>query len=225
MSVLGEFTIHPADFALHHALSAVPETVVEIERLVATTEERVMPYFWAVGGDQDRFEAALADDPTVTQTARIDRIDGAVLYRAEWTSNIETIVYAYVEMGATILEATGNNESWEIEMRFDDEDKVTKFHKYCQENEVSFELDRLHEQAQPMASSQYGLTPKQRETLVTAYEAGFFDVPQQITMTELADQLGITQQALSKRLHHAHKNLVGNVLTIGQVGEGDDAST
>ncbi|WP_306059519.1 helix-turn-helix domain-containing protein [Natronococcus wangiae] len=223
MSVLGEFTIHPADFALNHALSAVPEMIVEIERLVATTEERVMPYFWATGGDQDRFEAALVEDPSVTHTARIDRLDEAVLYRAEWTSNIETIIYAYVEMGATILEATGSNESWEIEMRFDDENKVSKFYEYCQENGVSFELDKLYEQAQPMASSQFGLTPKQRETLVTAYETGFFDVPQQITMSELAEQLGITQQALSKRLHYAHKNLIGSVLTIGQVGEGDDA--
>lgn len=223
MSVMGEFTVHSADFALHRALSSAPEMVVEIERLVVTTEDRTMPYFWVTGGDHDRFEAAFDADPTVTQVERVDETDDAVLYRAEWTADIETIVYAYVTMGATILEATGTSERWEITMRFDDENAVSEFHEHCRENDVSFELEKLYEQAQPMASSQYGLTPKQRKTLVTAYEAGFFDVPQQTTMSELADELGISQQALSKRLHHAHKSLIGNVLTVGQIGEADDA--
>jgi predicted DNA binding protein len=223
MSVMGEFTVHSADFALHQALSSAPETVVEIERLVVTTEDRIMPYFWVTGDNLERFEAAFDADPTVTRTERVDETDDAVLYRAEWTEDIETIVYAYVAMGATILEATGTSERWEITMRFDDENTVSEFHEYCRENDVSFELERLYEQAQPMASSQYGLTPTQRETLVAAYESGLFDVPQRTTMGELADELEITQQALSKRLHHAHKNLIGNVLTIGQVGEADDA--
>ena len=122
MSVMGEFTVHPSDFALHRALSTVPETIVEVERLV-----------------------------------------------------------------------------------------------------VAFELEKLYEQSQPMAGARYGLTSPQRDALVAAYEAGFFDVPQRTTLTELAEQLGITQRALSKRLHHAHKNLVGNALTVGQVGEGDEA--
>ncbi|WP_049904481.1 helix-turn-helix domain-containing protein [Natrialba asiatica] len=225
MSVMGEFTVDSTDFALHHALSSAPSIVVEIERLVATTQHRLMPYFWVTGEEQERFERAFSDDPTIRHAMRVDRVDDAVLYRAEWTENIETIIYAYVEIGATILEATGTNESWDLTMRFDDEKTVSEFHEFCRENGVEFELDRLYEQNQPMASSQYGLTPVQRKTLVTAYEEGLFDVPQQTTMIELAEQLEITQQALSKRLHHAKKNLIGNVLTVGQVGEGDDANS
>lgn len=225
MSVMGVFTVHSSDFALHHALSSTPEMVVEIERLVATTKTQVMPYFWVTGGNQERFEGAFDDDPTVAHAAKVDQVDGAVLYRAEWTANVETIIYAYLEIGATILEATGTNERWKIKMRFDDENDVSEFHEYCKRNDVAFELERLYEQAQPMASSQYGLTPKQREALVLAYESRFFDVPQQTTMAELADRVDITQQALSKRLHYAHKNLIGNVLTVGQVGAADDADT
>ncbi|WP_049912369.1 helix-turn-helix domain-containing protein [Natrialba hulunbeirensis] len=222
MSVMGEFTINSADFALHETLSAAPEMVVEIERLVATTQERLMPYFWVTGDDQETFEEAFTADPSITNATRVSEIDDTVLYRAEWTDNIEAIIYAYVEIGATILEATGTNEHWSLKMRFDDEETVAEFHEFCLKRDVEFELDRLYEQSQPMASSQYGLTPVQRETLVTAYEEGLFDVPQQTTMTELAASMGITQQTLSERLHHAHKSLIGHVLTVGQVGEGDD---
>ncbi|ELY56937.1 helix-turn-helix domain-containing protein [Natronococcus jeotgali] len=223
MSVMGEFTVRASDFALYRALSTAPEMIVEIERLVVTAEDRIMPYFW-VTGDRDRIEAALEGDPSATRVERVDEADGAVLYRAAWTRNVEAMVYAYAEIGATILEATGTDDRWELTMRFDDENTVSEFHEYCRENDVAFELEKLYEQSQPMAGARYGLTSPQREALVTAYEAGFFDVPQRTTMTDLAERLGITQQALSKRLHHAHKNLIGNALTVGQVGEGDDAA-
>ncbi|ELY97327.1 bacterio-opsin activator HTH domain-containing protein [Natrialba chahannaoensis JCM 10990] len=68
MSVMGEFTINSADFALHETLSAVPEMVVEIERLVATTEDRLMPYFWVTGDDHASFEEAFEMDPSLTSS-------------------------------------------------------------------------------------------------------------------------------------------------------------
>lgn len=68
-----------------------------------------------------------------------------------------------------------------------------------------------------MAGGQFGVTPKQREALVTALQAGFYDIPQRATMTEVADTLGISQQALSKRLRRAHGNLVSNVLTVEEL--------
>lgn len=65
-----------------------------------------------------------------------------------------------------------------------------------------------------MASAQYGLTPKQRETLVTALELGYFDVPQRSTMEDVAEEVGVSQQAVSKRLRHGHSNLITSALTV-----------
>ena len=214
MSDIAEFTVNADDFALHHALTAAPDMVVEIERVVATMREKVMPYFWVSGGDQSQFETAFNEDSSVTNIKKVDEIDEAVLYRAEWTENVETIVYAYLEIGATILRATGRDEYWELQMRFDDRREVSDFQAYCDEHDISFELTRLYQQEEPMASAQYGLTPKQRQTMVTALEAGYYDVPQATTMTELAHNIGISQQALSKRLHHGHKSLISSALTV-----------
>lgn len=214
MSVIGEFTVDSKDFALYNAMTAAPDMIVEIERIVATMEDRLMPYFWVSGGDQSEFEEAFRADDSVENIAKIDQVDGAILYRAEWTANVETIVYAYVEIGATIIRAVGRDENWELRIRFDDRYKLTQFREHCAEYDISFELTQLREQEQPMASAQYDLTSKQRETLVTALEAGYYDVPQQVTMAELADELGITQQALSKRFHNGHKNLITSTLTL-----------
>lgn len=214
MSIIAEFSVKSDDFALSHTLTAAPEMIVEIEQVVATMEDRLMPYFWITGGDLAEFENAFEEDKSIKNIAAIDEVEDARLYRAEWTENIETIVYAYVEIGATILEAVGQNRSWELRMRFDDQDKLSEFREYCDENNISFELTHLQEQEQPMASAQYDLTPKQRKTLITALEAGYYDVPQAVTMSELADEMGISQQALSKRFHDGHKNLITSVLTV-----------
>ncbi|WP_255168781.1 bacterio-opsin activator domain-containing protein [Natrononativus amylolyticus] len=214
MSVVAEFSVAADDFALYHSLTAAPDMIVEIERVVATLEDRVMPYFWVSGGDQAGFEDAFHEDSSVHNISDIDEVEGARLYRAEWTENVESIVYAYTEIGATILRAIGRDESWELRMRFDDHESLGDFQGYCEEREISFELKSLKEQEQPMASAQYDLTPKQRETLVTALEAGYYEVPQKVTMSELADELGVSQQALSKRFHAGHRNLITSTLTI-----------
>ena len=214
MSVIGEFTVDSDDFALYHAMTTAPDMIVEIERVVATMRDRLMPYFWVTGGDQSEFEDAFRADESVQNITKVDQVSKAILYRAEWTQNVETIVYAYVEIGATIIRAVGRDEHWKLRIRFDDRSKLSQFREHCAEHDISFELTKLREQQEPMASAQYDLTPKQRETLVTALEAGYYDVPQQVTMGELADELGITQQALSKRFHGGHKNLIRSTLTL-----------
>lgn len=219
MSLIADFTVPADDFALSETLKAAPEMVVEIERVVATMEDMVMPYFWVKGGDQADFETAFARDPSVQNPTRVDEIDESILYRAEWTQNVESIIFAYTDIGATILRALGRDRQWELKLRFDDHEKLTRFQEYCEENGITFELTQLHQQEQPMASAQYGLTPKQRETLVTALEQGYYDVPQRGTMEDVADELDVSQQALSKRLHHGHKKLIAT--TLGAPGTMD----
>lgn len=83
-----------------------------------------------------------------------------------------------------------------------------------QEKEIPFSLNRLYQPTEPMAGGQYGLSPKQRTALITALERGYFEVPREVSMDELADELDITQQSLSKRLRRAHRNMITNVLTV-----------
>jgi predicted DNA binding protein len=214
MSVIAEFTV-PADaLALSETLADAPEMIVEIESVVAHDDDRVMPYFRIHGGDRTAFETAVVDDPTTQDVTKLDEYEDATLYRAKWTQNIQSIVYAYLEAGATIMEATGRADSWELRMRFDNEQAVTDFQEYCREHEVPFELTRLYHPSDPHAGGQYGLSPKQRSALVTALEDGYFDIPRVVSMDDLAADLESSQQSLSKLLRRAHRNLIANALTV-----------
>lgn len=98
MSIIAEFGVPSDEFALYETLVAVPEMIVEIERVVAHESDRIMPLFWTRGDSHADFEDA-ADDPSVENVTRLDDSDDAVLYRAEWVENVETVVYAYRTRG------------------------------------------------------------------------------------------------------------------------------
>lgn len=221
MSIIAEFSVPSDEFALHETLVAVPEMVVEVERVVAHEPDRIMPLFWTRGDSHGDFEDAAADDPSVENITKLDEADGAVLYRAEWVENVETVAYAYTETGATILEATGQNERWNVQMRFGDENALSTFRTYLDENDYSFELDALYRRSQPMTDSPDVTTP-QREALLTALDAGYYDVPRDNTMDDVAADLGISQQALSKRLRRGHRNLIETTLTVARPDDSEE---
>ena len=219
MSLFGEFRVPADSFALSETLRSVSDLVIEIERVVAAGE-LLTPYFWVSGDSLDEFDDAARGDSTVSNLQRLDEFDDATLYRADWTDNIEAIVYVYTHIGAVILEATGQSGEWVLRMRFDDRDRLDQFRQYCIENDVAFDLSRLYEISHPHSGGQYGLTPKQYEALTAAWEMGYFQLPREATLTDVADELGISQQALSDRLRRAHDALIANTLRITPSSEG-----
>lgn len=219
MSVYAEFELPASAFALEETLATLPETVIEIERVVAS-EELLTPYFWVRNVSADEFEAATEPDPSIRDLRRLDSFDEATLYRSEWTDNIESIVYAYTRIGAVILDAIGQQDRWEVQMRFDDQEQLTSFRSYCNENGITFQINRLHEVTLPHTGRQFGLTEKQHEALVAAWKSGFYETPAEATLDEIAADLDISQQALSQRIRGGYGSLIANTL-IREAPEAD----
>lgn len=221
MSVIGEFTVPASTLAMRETLAAAPDTTVEIERVVAHQSGTLTPYFWVRGGDRDRFETAISEDPSLSETTRLDDHENGTLYRAKWPPDVESVGQAYLQTGAIILEATGRDEEWELRLRFDTHEDVSAFDEYCEEHDVPFEVDRIYNPTAPKAGGQFGISPKQREALVASLEAGYYEVPRSATMDDVADAVDVSQQALSKRLRRAHGNIVSSVLTVEELDPGE----
>lgn len=220
MSLFAEFTI-PADIvALYHTLQAVPDAVIEVERVVAA-DDILTPYFWVDHGSKrlSDFERAAHADPSVRHLRRLDEFENAALYRAEWTTDTGILVYVATHLEVAILGATGQRNRWEFRVRFDDRKELDAFQGYCRGNDIKFELRRLYELSHPRAGGRYGLTPKQRDALETAWEMGYFETSREATMEAVAETLGITQQSLSERLRRGQKALVANTLRIATATE------
>ena len=214
MSVIVECTVPTERFALAETLDEIPGMLIEIERLVAEGPDRIMPYFWASRGDHNAFEAAARNDPSVENLVKLDEFNKAVLYRAVWVQDVETVAYAYTETGAVLLTAIGHEKEWELHLRFDDENAVSKFSEYVHDNDFEIDITRLYRPSRPFSKSQLALTEVQRETIIAGLKQGYYENPRGVTRSELAEEFGISQQALSTRIRRAHKLIMENVFSI-----------
>ncbi len=57
-----------------------------------------------------------------------------------------------------------------------------------------------------------GLTAPQQEAIAEAYRQGYYDVPREISLEELANEFEISHQSLSERLRRANRVLAGELL-------------
>ena len=46
-----------------------------------------------------------------------------------------------------------------------------------------------------------------------AYERGYFESPREVTLEELGEELGITQQAVGSRLRNGNRHIIGSTLS------------
>lgn len=221
MSTLTELVIPASEFVLADTLTATPGMRIEIKRVVAGAD-RVTPYFWASGGDFDVFEQALRDDSTVQDVLTLEEHQEQDLdesrteerfYRVTWKTSKPNLIVAIEETRGAILEAVSNDtKKWELKVLFPTEEALSEFHEYCVEHDFAFELERVYQPTNPQEEAEFDITDEQQEALEAAYHAGYFKVPRDISLTDLAAELDISRNALSARLRRGQDNVLSNTL-------------
>ncbi|WP_435157748.1 helix-turn-helix domain-containing protein [Haladaptatus sp. DFWS20] len=218
MSTITIVRLPASGFALRATLERVPGVEFEVERVVASEAERVMPYIWATAEpDQfDSLQAALEDDPSTENVELLVDLDEEWLFRMSWVRETEFVIHILVEESGTIIDANGKNDGWQLRILFPDREALSATYEFCEESGIPIEVEQIYQLNESPRRGQYGLTEEQYETLVTALEAGYYDIPRDISGEELSADLGISHQALSERLRRAYKNLISNALVVGE---------
>lgn len=217
MSVIVEFTLSTEEFVFGSALETVEEMAIELEAIVPTGN-RVVPYFWATGTDFDGFERHVLSDPDIESITMLDRIDETTLYRAEWAHDVDGLLDGLAETEAVVLEAMTMRDGWSFRVRFPNHDLLGRFYNFCTEREISIHVERVYTLDEASRAGRiFDLTPEQREAILLAVKHGYFSVPRETTLSEIADELGISQQAASKLVRRgAAKVLEGALLNPGE---------
>ncbi|WP_254544121.1 helix-turn-helix domain-containing protein [Halomarina pelagica] len=202
MSVIVEFRIPADDFELGRILSVEGASSIELETLVPSGDTTV-PLFWVYNSVRDSFLETVHRHPTVNSAAEVDVFDDRTLFRLDWDARQDHIFHGIVETEGQILSATGTSRAWDFELRFPTHDALGEFKTHCDDAQVSLEVIRIFNPTKPEAGPWYGLTEPQREALVLAVQSGYYDIPRGCTTKELADELGISDQAVTERLRRA----------------------
>lgn len=203
----------PSDaFELGGILCDSEDVHVELVQFVPTGQAMI-PYLWVETDDPAAFERAVRADDRVATLDALDSGPEGTLYRIEWTRSDELgeFLSALVDHDLLIENATGTAERWRFRLRGPNHENISAFHERLQTNGVPVEVHRVWTPTSP-ANESYGLTDKQRDTIELAFEEGYFTVPREASLTELAEVVGVSRQSVSRRLTRGLHRLVANTL-------------
>jgi predicted DNA binding protein len=212
MPTLVHAEIPSTEFALADTLQTRPDMKVSCERLVERPNDTVLPLLWVHDTSLKTLDSDLEQDPSVDTFSRLTQLGDEALYEMSWRTNIRLILQMLTNQ-ALILNATGEKRRWELRVLFPNRDTLTETHDFCNEREITFEITRVHDlNERSDFGAQFGLTSEQFDALTRAFEQGYFEVPREATLEDLATDLDISHQALSERLRRAHKTVISEIL-------------
>jgi hypothetical protein len=131
----------------------------------------------------------------------------------KWTNNVQSLLETLVTNQATVLTATTSGGRWIVRLMFPTHEGVSETMAHCKKHDIDLEMISICEMSgQPVG--RYGLTGAQFEALTTAWKQGFYTVPRQVELVDIATDLGISHQALSERLRRGIDALIQDTLMV-----------
>lgn len=213
MSVIATVSIPATEFPLGSLLDSERDATVTVETTVPADEGSI-PYLWVPADLADSVVDELADNATVTDATAVDELEDSVLVKIEWDDRVDGVLEAIRGSDAIVTSAAGTASQWTFRLRFPSYEDLSAFYTACVEDDVSIELVQLHEAVGSDHRRRFGLTNAQRELVVAAYEAGYFEVPRKTTLVELGERLGISDSAVSQRLRRGLAELIDATLVV-----------
>jgi predicted DNA binding protein len=209
MALIAAHRVQSPALAMAETLAAT-DVSVSFERTRSVDSGGARLHFWACGADLDGFERTLRSDGSVSSVICLDDETGSEdgtderLYSAR-TDSAATLASASEEFDATLLTLRYADDWWFTESRFPDADALDRYRTWLTDRDAAVRVDRVYVEDGDAGPS---LTRRQRETVVLAYEKGFFEVPRDATLSDLAEEFDVSEQAISQRLRRAYSRLV-----------------
>jgi hypothetical protein len=209
-NIIADITIPTDSFALGQILDEFPEVSIRLERIVPLQSE-IVPLFWVSDGEEATIKATLEEHPHTNIVQSLTTAENEELFEVRWEPDINGLIGAMIETNARLLEAEGTADNWEFRLRLPSHDALTMFNQAVTDAGIPVTLRRLYN---PTLPEQETASPsaKQRAAIEAAYHQGYFEVPREHTVAELADMLEISDQAYSQRLRRGLATLVAETL-------------
>ncbi|MDY7081435.1 MAG: helix-turn-helix domain-containing protein [Halobacteria archaeon] len=213
MSVIAEVSVPADGFELGRSLKLQPGMKIELERMVPIGGE-VLPLLRVIGNDGTGFEKSARGSQIIENITRIDNVDDKFLYKVSWSDDVGEFFRGITEMDGTLIRGVGTYGEWRFQIRFDSNTKLSNFHEHCDIEGIAMELESANHTVISTNNNLFGLTQVQRETLLLALRKGYFKIPRETTLVELAEELGISDQALSERMRRSMSQIITNTLIV-----------
>lgn len=209
MTIFAELTVPAGTFRPGPLLPDGTDVRAELERRVPGGSS--VEYVWLVGADRDPVVEGLAARPGVTDLRVVDELPERTLVRLSWEGG-DRVWGAIEETDAVLLGAEGDAESWTLRLRVPDRAGLRRFYERATAEGGAVTLQQVNGFDAPGRGDRFDLSSTQREAVVAAFERGYFEIPRRTTLEGVADELGVSDQAVSERLRRGLETLLEEAL-------------
>ncbi|WP_439025466.1 helix-turn-helix domain-containing protein [Haloarchaeobius sp. DT45] len=210
MTVHAEFAIETTELGMGETLAAFPDAALDVAQVARTPQGTLKLDFWLTGVEADVFQTTLDEDTSVEST-RVVCGDGArTLFTTVLTEERLRALYdALVLFDGQLLTAHCRNGQWNASFRFPDRGSLTTFESELSDAGLSVTVTAIESENGTCGPERdEPLTDEQQEALRVALDAGYFAVPRQANLGDVATELEISSQAASERLRRGLVQLV-----------------
>lgn len=199
------------DAFLSDTFRRAPDVQIRFERTVTTGAENDAS-LWVAASDRETVDAAFASDPSVREFTSVAVRRDEWLYDVTFTPDTRSLRETLGESDAVVEGVYGENATWTVRLRVDSRTALSSVRDRLDADGYDVRVDRIWEVGDESGGLD-GISPCHARTLHEALIAGYYEVPRETDLKELAGRLGITHQALSERLRRAHRRTAVLALT------------
>ncbi|QAU14004.1 DNA-binding protein [Halorubrum sp. BOL3-1] len=180
----------------------------------AGTDPRSGKFFYHVeSSDFNQFEDGLRNDHTVGEFEQvIVTRDGKAIYSFEYTDEAKVFSPVISTANGVVLDMENDGNAWIFTVWMPERTNLAELWENARRHDIDIELLRVNEYAS-LGNTDAGLTDSQREALLVAFEAGYFEEPRNATLGEVAAELDISQPAAGGLLRRGIERLIISSLT------------
>ena len=206
----GDLILFEETFSADHDITATFEDFHYLSDSDGYT--RYVFYWWCTGSGFETFDAGLESDPTVRSFRLVGNSTGGRFYR------IDTCVFPpeqplvfplFRKHDITSLESQRDADGLHLRMRCPSREALRRFRERATAIANNVDVARLYTEQQGRLDR---LTGKQREAVRLAFERGYFETPSQVSLDELASELGVTSQTMSRHVRVGVEKIVADAL-------------
>ncbi|WP_311170454.1 helix-turn-helix domain-containing protein [Halobellus ordinarius] len=167
-----------------------------------------------VVGDADRLAAALASIPEI-RTFDVTPIDDSrcYCYTQGRTTDVERTLYeAFTREGLLVLPPLTYEDDGGV--TFDAVGRPDLFRAALKDvpEEIDVTVEQVSEYTAGRDSEPVGLSPRQRQAVEAARDLGYYHVPREATIEDVASELGCAKSTAAEHLQKAENRLVEAVV-------------
>lgn len=222
MAVLATVQFTHERGGLVHTLEKLPDLRVHVLREAGTDPEHPTSLFMFSGIGLEDIESTLEEDPSVSSTYAMPNYEGRHVFGIEFSDDTELLAPLVTEQHGFSIEAkradpgSGISGWWERWL-FPSRAGLNDVWESARERGFEFQILSINDFHSEGSANTGALTDEQRETLLFAYDRGYFEEPRNTSLEELAEEMDLSSTAVGGRIRRGINSLVRATVVEGEM--------